>query len=227
MSGRIFLYFMGARRISRTITLAFAIILLSLLPALALLCCPAEAHKPIIEARDVTGYDDAIYVPDPGISWAIYGYLDSADDADYYAFDIRSPLNVSAGILVPVNDVYKDFRPSFAIVGPGNNGTAAPPFAVPPGIGVRIFDMPRDSGTFYEPFGGVEYWQSPTSHVWLDRPGRYYVVVFDRSHARGDYVLVIGERESFSLADLPGVLRDVLRIRSGALDHSKKVSDSK
>jgi hypothetical protein len=184
----------------------------------------ASAHRPMIEDRDASGYDKAIYVPDPDISRAIYGFLDTKDNVDFYAFDVSGHLNLSTNILVPALDVYRGFRPSYAIIGPGINGTATVPFDVPPGMGTLVIDMPAASEPFYEPFGGINYWQSPLDHTLLDVPGRYYVAVFDRWHSRGDYVLAIGEKESFGLTDLPGVLWTTLRIRAGVWDHSRLVA---
>ncbi len=208
---------------TQRLKVALALIVCSL-ALLAALPGGAAAHKPIIEDRDASGYGHAIYVADPDVSWGLYGFLGTADDVDFYAFDVRDRQDLSTNILVPVKGVYRAFRPSYAIVGPGVMSRAPVPFEVPPGMGALVVDMPADSGQFYEPFGGVSYWQSPVNHTMLDRPGRYYVAVFDRGRAPGDYVLAIGDKESFGLCDLPGVLWTTLRIRFGVWDHSEIVS---
>jgi hypothetical protein len=218
---------MKVRGIPRTMIAALSAAALALVLFVAVVPCAVLAHRPIIEDRDTSGYGDPIYVPDSAVSWARYGFLGSQDDVDYYAFDVTEPQDVSVSILVPVRYVYRDFRPSLAILGPGINSTMPVPFDVPRSTGAHVISMPADSETFYEPFGGVNYWRSPVSHIWLDRPGRYYVVVFDRMHARGDYVLAIGEKESFPLSDIPGILWTTLRIRACVWDHSKTVSGAR
>jgi hypothetical protein len=225
MSSRI--YFLKIARIVRVRITALLAAALAFLLFVALFSCAASAHRPVIEDRDASGYDNATYIRDPEISWALYGFLDSPDDVDFYAFDVKGCQNLSTNILVPAIDVYRDFRPSCAIVGPGINGTVSVPFDLPPGMGARIIDMPADSGRFYEPFGGINYWQSPVNYTWLVTPGRYYVAVFDRKQSRGDYVLAIGEKESFGLFDLPEVLWTTLRIRRGVWDHSSIVAGKK
>jgi hypothetical protein len=218
---------MRACGVTGAVKVALPAAALALLLSAALFSCVASAHRPVLEEKDISGYDSAIYVPDPDVSRALYGFLESPGDVDYYAFDVRDSQNLSTNILVPALEVYRNFRPSYAILGPGVKGTVPVPFAVPQGMGVQVIDMPADSESFYEPFGGVRYWQSPVHYALLDRPGRYYVAVFDRGHARGDYVLAIGEKESFGLPDLPDVLCTTLRIRLGAWDHSKTVSGNR
>ena len=203
----------------------FAILLLSalaLLVLLALLPGPAFAHKPVLEDRDAS-FASPINVPDPSVSWAFYGFLDTKDNVDYYYLDITEPLNLYTNILVPVEDVYQSFRPSYAIIGPGLNASDPGPFTVPVGSGSLAIDMPADCPQFYEPFGGINYWQSPANYTMLRQPGRYYLAVFDREGLRGDYVLAVGERESFGLFDLPWVLWNTIRIRLGFWDHGALV----
>jgi hypothetical protein len=208
-----------ALRLRLIVTAALALALL-----LLLLPGSATAHKPIIEGRDIGGYGDAAYLPDPDVSWAIYGFVEREGDVDYCSFDVAGGLNLSTNVLVPVKGVYREFRPSYAIIGPGIDASDPVPFEVPAGMGALVVDMPADSGEFYEPFGGVSYWQSPRNYTVLSKPGRYYIAVFDRDRGRGDYVLAVGERESFGLLELPRVLWNTLRIRLGAWDHSARLS---
>ncbi|OPY27617.1 MAG: hypothetical protein A4E28_01952 [Methanocella sp. PtaU1.Bin125] len=185
----------------------------------------ASAHMPIIEKKDTAGFADAIHIRDPAVSWAIYGFLEKPGDADYYYFDLEDGLNVYTELLVPVSPVYEEFRPSYAIVGPGVPGNDAVPFETAPGSSALVVDSPGGAReTFYEPFGGITYYKGIPKHTMLTVPGRYYVVVYDDRLMRGDYVLAVGEKESFRLRDLPGVIAAVFRIRTGAVDHSSIVS---
>jgi hypothetical protein len=188
---------------------------------IALVSTPASAHKPIFSDHGATGFDDAIRIPDPDVSWAIYGYLDSPEAADYYYFDLPEGMSVYTEMLVPVSRAYENFRPSYAIVGPGARGQDDVPFSTREDAGRIVVNAPPgEREQFYEPFTGVTYYRGLRKHTDLAVPGRYYVVVFDPGRRQGDYVLAVGERESFSPGDLPGLLRDIARIRSGAVDHS-------
>lgn len=186
----------------------------------------ALAHKPLFEDRDTTGLEDAILIPDPDVSRAVYGFLDSESDVDYYYFDIHQPLRLYTSLLVPKNDVYAEFRPVYVIIGPGIDGMPEGlPFNVPDGMGAMVIESPDgDREEFYEPFTATTYYRGVPKHTPVSVRGRYYVAVYDRDGKMGDYVLAVGEKEQFGLSDLPGVIAAVMRIRSGGVDHSQMVS---
>ena len=211
----------------RTIVTSLSVAALTALLLVVLASGAASAHKPILEERDTRGYGDAIEVPDPVVSWAIYGFIEAPGDIDYYYFDLKDGLNVYTELLVPVSPVYEDFRPSYAIIGPGVSGSDTVPFEAHREAGVLVVDSPAGTReTFHEPFTGISYYRGIRKHTLLTMPGRYYVAVFDGRQMQGDYVLAVGEKESFGIKDLPGVIAAVLRIRSGAVDHSSQVSDN-
>lgn len=209
----------------RAIVTSLSVAALTALLLVAMASGVASAHKPILEERDTRGYGDAIEVPDPVVSWAVYGFIEAPGDIDYYYFDLKDGLDLYTELLVPVNPVYEDFRPSYAIIGPGVSGNDTVPFVVQRGASVLAVDSPAGiRETFHEPFTGISYYRGIRKHTLLAGPGRYYLAVFDGRHMQGDYVLAVGERESFGITDLPGVIAAVVRIRSGAIDHSGKVS---
>jgi hypothetical protein len=209
----------------RTIVTSLSVAALTALLLIALASGVASAHKPILEESDTRGYGDAIEVPDPVVSWAIYGFIEAPDDIDYYYFDLDEGLNVYTELLVPVSPVYEDFRPSYAIIGPGVSGSDTVPFEALREAGVLVVDSPAGAReTFHEPFTGISYYRGIRKHTMLTMPGRYYVAVFDGRQMQGDYVLAVGEKESFRIRDLPNVIAAVVRIRTGAVDHSDKVS---
>lgn len=123
------------------------------------------------------------------------------------------------------NRAYEDFRRSYAILGPGINENSKVPFSLQGGTAAQIVDTAiGDPETFYEPFTGISYYRGKKTYAMLTVPGRYYIVIFDKRHERGDYVIAVGEKESFSPGDLPGLIADVLRIRTGGIDHSSTLS---
>ncbi len=180
------------------------------------LSMPAQAHKPIIEQRETHSYKDAILIPDPDVSWAVYGFLKSHDSVDYYYFDAKNATNLYTELLVPKNTLYANFHPSYAIL----------PFNISPGMGAIVVDGDNNAGIFYEPFTAITYYRGEQRHTPI-KPGRYYLVVFDKGHNRGDYVLTVGEKESFRLGDMPGVISAIIKIRSGGVDHSTQISGEK
>jgi hypothetical protein len=202
------------------------IILITIVVA-ASLSMPAQAHKPIIEERETHGYGDAILIPDPDVSWAIYGFLKTHDSVDYYYFDAKDSMNLYTELLVPKNAIYANFHPSYVIVGPGIDAVPSGlPFNMPSGMGAIIVDGDNGDGIFYEPFTAITYYRGDQRHTPI-KPGRYYIVVFDKSRNHGDYVLAVGEKESFGLGDMPGVIAAVIKIRSGGVDHSAQISSGK
>lgn len=188
---------------------------------------PVQAHKPIIEDRETHGFTDAILIPDPGISWAAYGFLKTHESTDYYYFDVHDAMDLYTEVLVPRNAVYANFHPSYAVVGPGIDiKPEMLPFDVPAGMGAIVVDGNNNAGVFHEPFTAITYYRGEQRHTHVT-PGRYYIVVFDKAHGRGDYVLAVGEKESFGLADMPGVIAAIIKIRSGGVDHSAQISSEK
>ncbi|MCD1293474.1 hypothetical protein CUJ83_00490 [Methanocella sp. CWC-04] len=188
-----------------------------------------SAHKPIFEEKDTTGYGDAIRIPDPEISWAIYGFLDHSGDVDYYYFDAEDGFKLYTNLLVPKNDVYVNFRPSYAVVGPGiSSRPEGLPFSIPDGMGALVIDdTSAERDIFYEPFTATTYYRGPKKYTSLSAAGRYYIVVFDKGNDRGDYVLAVGEKEVFGIDDIPGVISAILKIRSGGVDHSQQMAGGK
>lgn len=205
--------------------ISLAAVVLGALLLAALASHAAIAHKPILEEQDTLDYADAIEVPDPAVSWAVYGFIEATGDRDYYYFDLKDNMSVYTELLVPASRVYEDFRPSYAIIGPGVMGRDAVPFDAGRDEGVLVVDSPGGAReTFHEPFTGITYYRGIRKHTPVSGPGRYYLVVFDPRGMRGDYVLAVGEKESFGVSDLPGVIAAVVRIRRGAFDHSHIVS---
>lgn len=203
---------------------AIPVLLIALIAA-AVLSAPAQAHRPIIEERVTHGYDDATLIPDPDISWAIYGFLKSPGSVDYYYFDARAGMSLYTELLVPKKTVYALFHPSYAVIGPGIDAKPEGlPIDIPPGMGAIVVDgRNEDSDIFYEPFTAITYYRGEQKHTSIG-PGHYYIVVFDKGEDIGDYVLAVGEKEFFGIRDIPGVLAAVIKIRFGGVDHSGQLA---
>jgi hypothetical protein len=185
---------------------------------------PAMAHNPIF-AGENHDYARATGIPDPNISYALYGYLDTTEDVHFYYFDVKGPIKLMTQLNVPKADAYAAFRPSYAIIGPGIHSSDWLPFKVLQNNGSLLINtsMQYPRNEFYEPFSGITYNLSAKKYTGITEIGRYYIAVYDEAHKKGDYVLTVGETESFSLWDMPATIWRVIELRLGWLDHSKAV----
>jgi hypothetical protein len=113
---------------------------------------------------------------------------------------------------VPVRPRHEKFLPAFAVVGPGLPPTNAKlPFEVPKDQGAVVMENynpgePRP--TFHEFFGGKSYYRGPTFDRKLEKAGTYSVYYWDPYAYGGDYVAVLGYKESWGLID---ILRALIR----------------
>jgi len=182
----------------------------------------ASAHVPYFERQDYSR-DRPFGVHSVTQSIAVYAWLSvrdgRSDDVDVYRFKLRRPTRVYVHVIVPVLKRHKDFRPVFAVVGPGLPQPDGPlPFAVPEGHGVVLIEYAKEGGerpTFYEPFGGKSYFKGPVFDRELKEAGEYFVCFWDPDQKGGDYVAVLGYRETWGLLDIIRALIHTPLIRLG------------
>jgi hypothetical protein len=197
----------------------------------AVLPAAARAHVPVLEpsrASDAPAtagdpFPGAVALPDPAVSRAVYGTLAQGEESDVYSLRTGSAVEIPVELLVPVRDEYADFRPSFALVGPGL-GDEAPPFIAArlreaglTDLGTTVVTDPglADRGTFYEPFSFTSYYRGGEVRVRL-RPGEtYYLVVYDEDRTTGEYAVGLGEAEQFGGGDVLRTLVIVPRMKLG------------
>jgi hypothetical protein len=175
--------------------------------SLIVLCVahPAIAHVPYIEKKDFS--EEHPYVVHDSIenSKAIYAWFDTGTDVDVYVFVVKNPVRVYAQALVIACPSFENLLPWFAVVGPGLPVPEEElPFNLPDGYGAIVVKNknpgePRD--TFYEPFSAKTYYDGPTFDQEVSNPGQWYVYYWDPYHLGGDYVAVLGYKETFSLSD--------------------------
>lgn len=184
---------------------------------------PAYAHVPYIEWEDYTEEAPAI-VRNVEQSKAFYAWLQSADDVDYYRLQVQGPTRLFAQVIVPVCPGYEEFRPSFAVIGPGlPDPTGELPVLLPEGYGAIIVPngtpgQPRES--FYEPFGGKSYYDGPLFDQTVEMPGDWQLITWDPYGMGGDYVTVLGAGEEFAPADILRSIRNTLIIRRNGELHT-------
>ncbi len=163
----------------------------------------AWAHVPYVEKTDFSAVKPFQF-PSASQSIAVYSWLESPTDVDFYAFTVYEEVSFFAELIVPVVDAYAAFRPSMALLGPGLPQPAARlPVTLPSGYGaIMLHDAglePRPQ--FYEPFGGKSYYQGPRIERTL-APGKYTLIYWDPSGGVGDYTAAIGASEIWSFKDI-------------------------
>jgi len=189
----------------------------------------AAAHVPYIERSDYTEDNPYFVWKQIEKSKAFYAWLETdgvspCEDIDVYKFKIgNKPRNIYIELIVPVyEEVYKDFVPWFAVVGPDlPNPHQELPFTIPNGYGAIIkenVEPGTDRETFYEPFGGKSYYYGPIFDMNISTPGTYYIYCWDPHEQGGDYVLVIGKGEFFGPIDIiRSLINTVIIRRNGEL----------
>ena len=161
---------------------------LLLVTTITIVAAQSRAHVPYIEVNDFSSKQPYEVNYSIEQSLAIYAWLenktpDNFADIDVFVFRINEPTKVFLEVIVPVCEGYEEFRPWFALAGPGLPEPKTPlPFDLPTGFGVEVIKNlnqgdPRD--TFYEFFGGKSYYNGPVFHEYLSFPGTYYVYIWD------------------------------------------------
>jgi hypothetical protein len=181
-----------------------------------LISTAAWAHVPYLEKTDFTA-SEPFKCPMAIQSTAVYSWLESDSDIDFYTFTAYTPVLLFAEVIVPVFDVYAEFRPSIALIGQGlpDPGELLPvPLA--PGEGAIVL---HDAGLeprpqFYEPFGNKSYYQGPRFEMNI-KAGKYKLIYWDPEGMTGDYTATIGKYEIWLLKDIIRAFIVTPMIRAG------------
>ena len=168
------------------------------------------AHQLIFSDGNNTTMENALYIPDPQISWAMYGELEN--NVLFYKFDADQREPLYASLVIPALDGLENFSPSLAIIAhqqniamisshTGEKNTDVP-FGLPDGYQAIVFDYDGKptANVFYEPFTQVNYWERQEIRSESMNPGTYYLAVFDTTE-NGKFTLAVGEIEDFSDAN--------------------------
>ena len=180
----------------------------------------AWAHVPYLEDEDFT-VADPFRCPAAKQSIAVYAWLEDYGDVDYYTVTVKKTLTFFADVIVPAFDVYADFRPSFALIGPGLPSPTEPlPGKLARNWGAILL---HDEGidprpTFFEPFGNKSYYQGPQLELKL-KPGTYVLIYWDPRGETGDYVAAIGKYEIWWFKDILRAIFITPIIRAGGELH--------
>lgn len=169
----------------------------------------AFAHAPFVEGTDFSAADPFRDPDNDDVekSRAVYAWLESGDDVDYYRLpSLTAGESLLVSVIVPVCPEYADFLPTYALVGPDLPVPNEPvPFQLPDGYGAMVFPNllpgePREEE--FEPIGSKFYYEGVTFTGIAETSGEWGVVVWDPYALGGDYVLELGFVESFDANDI-------------------------
>ena len=173
----------------------------------------ALAHQPAMSDGTAIGPDSAIELDDIQLSRVVYHEITEAAPSLWLTFEVDEPQSLFVSLGLPLLDQLEDFRPAFAVLGPGLPDVQLP-IDVPEGLGGVLFatDDVIDPDVFYEPFSRTSSWILREEYVHLPEAGTYFIVAFVPSGEPGKLWIAPGDREEFTLADivkLSGVLGEV------------------
>lgn len=166
----------------------------------------ASAHQPS------AGGGEEFVVPDPYISYAYNATFTTGDEVLIVELTYDRGFSLPFELLVEDRAATKDFRPRYAVVGPGlpaptDDERALLPEEVPDGAGVYVDlndDEPRES-IFEGVMRRVYFTTGPVAL--LLQPGEYEVWIWSPEGDAGDIVLGFGVEEDFS-GGFGGVFED-------------------
>jgi len=165
----------------------------------------AHAHVPYIENKDYSAEQPFVVKDSIENSKAIYAWFDTGTDVDVYTFEVSTPVTVYAKAIVIACPSLETLLPWFAVVGPGLPvPDEALPFKLPDGYGAVVVQNKKPGEprvTFFEPFSAKTYFDGPEFNQEITTPGSWYIYYWDPYIIGGDYVAVLGSKESFSLLD--------------------------
>jgi hypothetical protein len=159
------------------------------------------------------GPESAIQFDDIQLSRVVYHEVTAESSTLWIMFEIDEPQSLFLSLGLPLIDRLADFRPAFAVIGPGLPAGDAP-FEIPEGLGGLTFETEdvAEPEVFYEPFSRTSSWILREEHVDLPEAGTYFIVAYVPSGETGKLWLAPGDREEFTLADiaaLSGILPEV------------------
>ena len=162
----------------------------------------ARAHQPYCEFADTTAAAPWP-VPDPRISYAFFGNVYPAGDIDYFRFEAKAGQSVLLSLSIPANDRGEEdiYTPMMAVLGQGLRRAlpAELPIGllIPQGHGAQLVPLGDSPTWFYEPFGGVHFWNWDNFYFQAPQDGAYTVALWHPESEVGRFTFVIGEREVF------------------------------
>ncbi len=155
----------------------------------------AQAHRPGTLQADTT-------VSNPYVSWVFPGVFETGDELFILRLNMERAFATPFEIFVPRQEAYREFRPQYAIVGPGlpkpsRQVEAHLPKPLPEGAGVyyEANDKPERE-VFFEQVMRRSMWSSGTIAIPL-RKGNYQIWIWSKEKQKGKFQFGFGVEEKF------------------------------
>ncbi len=179
---------------------------LGLTAALVSAVTAVGAHQP------TTSEDFEFDVPKPQISYAFVGSFEEGDEVFTVRMTHEEPFALPFELLTEHKAKFEDFRPAYAVVGPG---LPAPtdadreflPREVPDGVGVFVERNDGEREALFETVMRRAYYSSGPIALALVE-GDYEVWIWSPDGEVGDFTLGFGVEEDFSDGGWGGLIRD-------------------
>ncbi len=167
---------------------------------------------PLVGAHQPGANEGITEVEDATISYAIYGDFPTGSELREVHFTLPTPYALPFELLVPHIAGNEDFRPVYAVVGPGlplptADQVALLPKALPEGWGLFLDQNdndPRD--VVFEGFLRRVSWSTGTIAIPL-REGEHQIWIWSPEQTPGEFVMGFGVEEDFS-GGFGGVFED-------------------
>lgn len=166
----------------------------------------AQAHRPGTLKGETT-------VDNPYVSWVFAGRLEKGDEVYVLKMEMERPFATPFEMLVGRSEANRDFRPQYAIVGPGlpkpdRRTEAILPRPVPDGMGVfyEAHDA-EERQVFFETIMRRNYWSSGTIAIPLLK-GKYEIWVWSKDQQKGSFYFSFGVEEKFDDGAFSGIFDD-------------------
>ncbi|MDD4496700.1 MAG: hypothetical protein PHV51_00880 [Methanosarcinaceae archaeon] len=192
--------------------LILIILFFILLPGLYLTAFSALAHVPEFEGEGKR-LAEAIPVENPAKSRVLYGQLESGGTGEmgeevgnirYYSFEMEKGERILLSLIVPA-PAPEGFVPALGLMGPGITLPETRPelLEIPTGSGAKVLSGRLPEKATYEGFSPSAFYTLASLDLEAPESGTYYAVVLGEapSTGKGNYGLVLGYLESFSLSE--------------------------
>ncbi|HII02920.1 TPA: hypothetical protein HA351_15120 [Methanosarcinaceae archaeon] len=198
-----------------------AFVLLTTLLTAYFLLSPVFAHVPVFDGEGKSP-EEAIYVEDPLKSRVLYGQLSGGGDVRYYSFEMEKGERILLGLIVPVEPRTRGF-PDLVLMGPGivsgeesgeksEEAAEAPETVkIPEGNGALAVPGSQPKSATYEGFTPSAFYSLARLDLEAPENGTYYAAV-NSPPGGGNYGVILGYRESFSLKEWLLIPLDQIRI---------------
>lgn len=176
---------------------------------------PLWAHLPLFDDGTAVDAEHAMIIKDVDLSQVVYHEVREPVQPLWIAFDAVAGQQLYFNPGVPAIDSLRDYRPSFALVGPGLPA-ATLPFDIPTGTGAEVYPTAdiTDPRFFHEPFSGTDSWILFERTVTLPESGRYYLVGYVPSGDPGKFWIAVGKREQFGPEAIASLPQDIAKVRA-------------